>query len=205
MLFTIGHSTHRVEVFVERLHAYQITCLIDVRSSPYSRICPQFNKPVLSKILQAEQILYAHMPDELGARRTEKAFLDADGKVDFEKVRNSTLFKRGVERVKNGLVQGFQIGLMCAEANPMDCHRFSLIARGFSDAGVEVQHILKDGSLISNELLEEDLLAMYRSKLPTETLFSPAPTREELLSIAYKLRNKDVAFSSLHQEEETDK
>lgn len=196
MLFTIGHSTHAIETFLERLKTHRINCVIDARSHPFSKIAPQFNKPALSKTLVENGILYAHLPDEFGARRTEKNFLDEEGKVDFEKVRESEAFKRGVERVKNGLAQGYRIAIMCAEADPLDCHRFSMVARGFALAGENVQHVLKDGSLRSHEALEERLLEKY--KLSEATLFS---TREERLSIAYRLRNKDIAFSSLHLDE----
>ncbi len=201
MLFTIGHSTHQIDFFLKRLKEHHIDCLIDVRSHPFSNIAPQFNKPLLYKTLQTNKISYAHMPDEFGARRTEKAFLNHDGKVDFEKVREGDAFKRGVERIKNGLSKGFNIALMCAEADPFICHRFSMISRGLTQSGLEVQHILKDGSIVTNDSLEEKLLEKFKSVLPTETLFTPARSREELISEAYRLQNSKIAFTSLHIDE----
>jgi uncharacterized protein (DUF488 family) len=198
MLFTIGHSTHTCEKFIDLLKSQEINCVIDVRSSPFSKIAPQFNKPVLNNVLQKSEILYAHLPEEFGARRTEKMFLDEDGKINFEKVHQSDGFKRGIERVVNGLQKGFKISLMCAEANPFDCHRFSMIARGFSKEGVEVQHILKDGRLVSNLQLEAQLLKRYNAKLPKASLFLTEVSVKEKLEAAYRFRNKDIAFSAIH-------
>jgi uncharacterized protein (DUF488 family) len=201
MLFTIGHSTHQINVFLDRLKQHGINCVIDVRSYPFSKIAPQFNKPSLSGVLKANSILYLHLPEEFGARRTEKEYLNDDGKVNFEKVRESEAFKRGISRIKNGLSKGFKIALMCAEADPLICHRFSMISRGLTQSGLEVQHILKNGDIVSNNMLEEKLLEKFQTVLPRETLFTPLPSKEEIIREAYRLQNSEIAFTSIHTDD----
>ena len=127
-LFTIGHSTHKIEFFISLLNKFRITCVIDVRSSPHSRIAPQYNKSSLNSILREHNIVYMHFEKEFGARHTKPSLLDEDGNVDFDKVRETTEFKQGVERLINGLGLGYKIALMCSEANPFDCHRFTMIS-----------------------------------------------------------------------------
>lgn len=193
-VFTIGHSKHEIGYFIELLREYNVDCLIDVRSSPYSRIAPQFNKNVLNSTLKDNNILYAHFESEFGARHTKPSLLDEDGRVDFDKVRESAEFKQGIQRLRKGLGLEYTIALMCAEANPFDCHRFSMISYQLVREGMHVRHILKDGNLVENSELEESLLEKYNKKLPQNTLFETV-TRDERIEIAYRLRGKDIAFS----------
>jgi uncharacterized protein (DUF488 family) len=204
IVFTIGHSTHEAEAFIGLLNRYGINCLIDVRSAPYSRIAPQFNKETLSASLKEVGILYAHFEKEFGARPTRPSLLDEEGKVDFDKVRASAEFQQGVQRLKKALELGYNVALMCSEANPFDCHRFSMISYQLVKEGLRVQHLLADGEVIENSVLEEQLLQKYHKKLPQTNLFEIV-TRETQLEVAYRLRGKDVAFSAskANSEEET--
>ena len=194
MLYTIGHSTHTAEALLELLKLHKISCVVDVRSKPFSRIAPQFNKDRISSFLNLNGIIYMHLPDEFGARKISIALLDKEGKVDFEKVRQTESFKEGIKRVKQGLEIGYSIALLCAEANPFDCHRFVMISYQFAKDGIDVYHILKDGTCLTNKALDEMLLKKYAEKLPRESLFEPEPTHQEKLDCAYRLRNKDIAY-----------
>lgn len=194
-VFTIGHSTHDIGKFIELLNKYKVNCLIDVRSQPYSRIAPQFNKDRLNSDLKGHEILYAHFEKEFGARHTKPSLLDADNKVDFDKVRTSAEFKQGIRRLKKALDLGNTIALMCSEANPFDCHRFSMISYQLRKE-VEVSHILRDGNLKENGNLEKELLDKYNKKW--DPLFV---TEEQQIEKAYRLRGKDIAFSVEHDEE----
>lgn len=196
IIFTIGHSTHDIEYFVDLLKNYGVNCLIDVRSSPFSRIAPQFNKPVLSSTLKNNNILYAHFEKEFGARHTRPSLLDEDGKVDFGKVRETNAFKQGVQRLKDGLDLGYKIALMCSEADPFDCHRFSMISYQLVKEGMVVNHILQNGDVVENSELEDQLLKKYYKKLPQSTLFETV-TRDMQVEVAYRLRGKAIAFSAL--------
>ena len=191
-VFTIGHSTHDIDDFIGLLKKHKVDCLIDVRSQPYSRIAPQFNKDRLSSELKSHKILYAHFEEEFGARHTKSSLLDKNNKVDFDKVRASLEFKQGIQRLRKALDLEYTIVLMCSEANPFDCHRFSMISYQLREE-VEVCHILKDGNLKENRDLERELLGKYNKKLPQNTLFETV-TEGQQIEEAYRLRGKDIAL-----------
>lgn len=194
ILYTVGHSTHPMGYFIELLQEHAINCLIDVRSVAASRYNPQYNKRALSDELYKQGIAYMHFAEEFGARHTRTDLLDNEGKVDFEKVRGSKGFKIGIEKLRLELNKGFTIALMCAESDPFDCHRFSMISPGLEMYGFAVKHILKDKRLKSNAELEGELLKKYDKKIPKPTMFEPGLTREDRLAAAYRLRNKDIGF-----------
>lgn len=195
VIYTVGHSTHQIDYFLDLLKAYSINCLIDVRSLAASSYNPQYNKEPLSNFLKNNGITYLHFAEEFGARHTDPDLLDEEGKVDFEKVRKSWLFKNGVERLWLGLDKGLTAALMCSEGEPFDCHRFSMIAIALEKDGFEVKHILKDKTLKSNAELEKQLLRKYDKKIPKPDIFQPNISADDQLTAAYKLRNKEIAFS----------
>jgi len=139
-IFTIGHSNHRIEVFLELLAQHGINCLVDVRSSPYSRFSPHFKKGTLSEALKGANILYLFMGDSLGARQADPALLFDDGVVDFAKIRATEKFREGITRVGQGLEKGYRMALMCAEKDPFDCHRFILICPELVKRGIDIRH-----------------------------------------------------------------
>lgn len=195
IIYTIGHSTHQVDYFIEILKEYNINCIIDVRSVAASSYNPQYNKEFIKEVLRKNNIFYGHFSDEFGARRFDIDLLDDDGIVDFEKVRRSFDFKRGVEKIWNGIEKGYIISLMCSESEPFDCHRFSMVSVALQKEGIEVRHIMKDKSIKSNAELEELLLKKYSKKIPHPDIFNPNITRNEQLEIAYRLRNKDIGYA----------
>ncbi|GAB4208155.1 MAG: DUF488 domain-containing protein [Roseiflexaceae bacterium] len=194
IVYTIGHSHHQIDAFLALLAGHGITCLIDVRSTPYSRIAPQFNKPALQKALKQQQVLYAHFDQEFGARQTDSALLDDEGIVDFDKVRATAAFRSGVERLRRALAQGYSVCLMCAEANPFECHRFSMICSQLVREGLEVRHILKDATLATQQDVEGWMLQKYHKRLPQSSLFDGVVTPEDQLAFAYRLHNKEVGY-----------
>ena len=202
-LFTIVHSSHPPEYFLELLKHYQITCLIDVRSVAASAYNPQFNKEPLAAFLKNNGINYQHFPREFGARHTDPELLDPEGKVEFEKVRNSTLFKDGIQKLIQGFEKGFTISLMCSEAEPLECHRFSMISLALAQHGFEINHILKDKTFASNAQLEKAILKKFYKKLPVPTVFDPDVTIQDQINAAYRLKNQEIAFSPYtHNSEE---
>jgi uncharacterized protein (DUF488 family) len=94
LIYTIGHSTHAIDYFLELLTDYKITCVVDVRSLSASRFNPQYNKNALSTFLRAHGITYLHFGEEFGARQSDPQLLDDKGKVDFEKMRKSPNLKK---------------------------------------------------------------------------------------------------------------
>src|SRR6185437_7293065 len=191
LIYTIGHSTHPLPYFLSLLQEYSISCLIDVRTTAASRHNPQYNKAPLSNFLKTHNITYLHFADEFGARQTNPTVLDATSKVDFEKVRESPLFKTGISRLQQTISCGYIPALMCAESDPFDCHRFSMISVALQQQGFGVQHISKDKSLISNAMLEKRLLTKYAKYLPKPNIFQPTVTLADQLKAAYRLRNAE--------------
>jgi uncharacterized protein (DUF488 family) len=195
-IFTIGHSNHDINYFKSLLNKYYINSVIDVRTSPFSKLYPQFNKEILKASLKDDEIYYIHLPAEFGARRTNQDLLDEDGKVDFKKIWDTEIFKKGLEKISTGIEQGYQIALMCAESDPFECHRFSMVSYPLVKLGYIVTHILKDGTTIDNSELEKRLLEKYKKVLPVNDLFTNTVTDEIRLEYAYRLRNKDIAFEN---------
>jgi uncharacterized protein (DUF488 family) len=194
-IYTIGHSTHSADYFLELLKEYSVNCIIDVRSVAASSYNPQYNKEPLSRLLKNNNITYLHFAKEFGARHSDPNLLDEEGKVDFEKVRNSIEFKKGIERIWQGIDKNFTISLMCSESEPFDCHRFSMISIALHHEGFNVKHILKDKTTKSNTQLENLLLKKYNKKLPKPDMFTPFIGKEEQLKYAYQLKNKEIAYS----------
>ena len=195
VIYTVGHSTHQIDYFLELLQKYSVNCIVDVRSVAASSYNPQYNKEPLSNFLKNNGVTYMHYAEEFGARHTDPDLLDEDGKVDFEKVRKSWNFKNGVERLWLGLDKGFTIALMCSEGEPFDCHRFSMVSIALEKDGFDVKHILKDKTLKSNAELESQLLKKYDKKIPKPDIFQPNISAEDQLKEAYRLRNKEIAYS----------
>lgn len=195
IIYTVGHSNHSIDFFLDLLNSFSINCLIDVRSLAASSYNPQFNKEPLSNFLKANKITYLHFAEEFGARHTEPDLLDEDGKVNFDFVRKSWHFKNGVDRLWQGINKGFTIALMCSEGEPFDCHRFSMVSVALQKDGFDVMHILKDRSIKTNAQLEAELLKKYEKKVPQPDMFQPNISRDDQLKVAYRLRNKEIAFS----------
>lgn len=191
-LFTIGHSTHPIGYFIELLQAHEVNCIVDVRSIAASRFNPQYHKKALEEALKNKNIQYLHFAEEFGARRSNPADL-TEGRVDFGKVRASVVFKKGIERLKQGTQKGFRIALMCAESEPLECHRFAMISPALKK-DFEIRHILKDASIAEQEELERQLLEKYHKKL--NTLFPDEQPAGNRLQMALQLLNEKMGFSS---------
>lgn len=195
VIYTVGHSTHKIDYFLELLQSQAVNCLVDVRSIAASAYNPQFNKEPLSNFLKRNGVIYMHFAEEFGARHTDPDLLDDDGKVDFDKVRKSWNFKNGVERLWRGVEKGFNIALMCSEGEPFDCHRFSMVSVALEKDGFQVRHILKDKTIKTNAQLENQLLKKYEKKIPKPSIFEPDISLDMQIRIAYRLRNKEIAYS----------
>jgi Uncharacterized conserved protein len=193
-IYTIGHSNHTIDYFLELLEHQGINCLIDVRSMPASRYNPQFNKEPLKNFLKVNGITYMHFRDEFGARHEDEEVLDENGQVDFELFRKTFNFQQGIERVDIGVSKGYKIALMCSEGNPLECHRFSMIAVYLDKIGFEVKHILKDKRLKTHKQLENELLKKYSKKLPVPSLFEPYVDELTKLKEAYRIHNREIGW-----------
>jgi uncharacterized protein (DUF488 family) len=192
MLFTIGHSNRRMEDFVNLLKGFNINCVVDVRSMPYSKFAEQFNRENIKLALKKEGIKYIFMGEELGARRMESCLM-TNGIVDFEKVIKDEKFLKGIQRVINGIKKGYKIVLMCTEKVPIDCHRAILVSRKFNDMGEKVVHIMADGKQKSHTEIEQDLIHKYFDNIYQINMFYNLKPEEYLIE-AYKKANVEIGF-----------
>ena len=186
-LFTLGHSTHPIERFITLLKDAGVTAVADVRSSPYSRYSPQYSKDALRGALLDAGLSYTFLGKEFGARSADPSCY-RNGKVQYTRLARSPLFADGVQRVNEGLKR-FRIAFVCAEKDPIECHRALLVARAFSALGQSVAHIHSDGSLESQSDLEGRLLRAW--KLPDGDMFK---SRESFVEDAYLLQGEKVAY-----------
>lgn len=206
-LFTIGHSNHSIQSFIELLQKYDINALADVRSHPYSRYLPHFNQVSLKQELLSQNIRYVFLGKELGAR-PDNPDCYVDGKAIYEKIAATELFKEGIKRVLKG-VKTYRIALMCAEKDPITCHRTILVCQNLRQINdLEINHIKSGGTLESHQDLEDRLLVKHGFKqlalaqapmqlslfgensFPVQNVIS----REESLKEAYRLQGDEIAY-----------
>lgn len=187
MIYTIGHSNHEIAVFISLLRQHEITAICDVRSHPYSRYVPEYSHNALKATLVTEGIEYVFLGKELGARSNNPACYK-HGKVQFDLLSREPDFIKGIERVASGS-ETHRIALMCAEKDPLDCHRSLLVARKLYELGHSVAHIHADGSLESHTEMESRLLA--RCKLPEGDLFRD---RDDFVAEAYLIQGERIAY-----------
>jgi uncharacterized protein (DUF488 family) len=187
-VFTIGHSTHPIERFVELLQRHGVEVLADVRSTPFSRFNPQFNRASLAHSLASAGIRYEFLGEELGARSSDPACFE-NGRVSYARLAATALFRSGLDRLRE-MAATQRMAMMCAEREPLDCHRTILITRELERAGEKVSHILADGTLEGNLRTMGRLID--KLKLPRDDLFGdPA----ELIDAAYDAQAAKVAYA----------
>lgn len=192
VVYTVGHSVHKADYFLELLKSTGVNSVIDVRSIAASRFNPQFIKSRLSAFLESNGIRYFHLHEEFGARQKKLELLDEIGRVDFEKVRASKAFQSGIQFLKEEIDRGFTPALMCAEADPLECHRFSMISVALKN-DFHVLHILKDKTILENAELEKMMLKKFKRKLPAPTLFDN-DENEPSLKMAFRLMNDRIGY-----------
>ena len=168
-LFTIGHSNHELASLLELLRQHGVKAVADVRSHPYSGRLPQFNKPVLEKACKTNGLQYVFLGRELGARREEPCCYVV-GQARYELVAKTAAFAEGLQRVLKGLSK-YRVALLCAEKDPLTCHRTILVCRQLRGQGFEIQHIHADRNLESHEAAEERLMRLAGLEQPS--LFAP--------------------------------
>ena len=194
-ILTIGHSTHEYESFLMLLRRADVTAIADVRTSPFSRHLPHFNRDTLRDKLRRDNISYVFLGKELGGRPSDHT-LFCDGVEDYEKMATSDEFRKGLNRVIDG-AKKYRIALMCSEQNPLDCHRCLLVGPALSKLGITVKHVLSDGRIATHPEIEERLLEL--SGREADDLFA---SREERLSVAYRDRARKVAFAESQPDSE---
>ena len=155
-IYSIGHSTHSVEHFIDLLMRHEIDVVADVRSSPFSKFNPQFNKGCIVDSLKSSGIKYAFFGKELGARTDDPSCYIED-KVQYARLASKSDFRQAIDRLLKGALD-YRIALMCSEKEPLECHRTILVSQALAKAGCAVKHILYDGRLETHEATLDRLL-----------------------------------------------
>jgi len=208
ILYTIGHSNQTRAQLIAQLEQYRIDAVADVRSVPYSRRLPQFNKTDLENELLRNGIRYVFLGDELGARRKEESAY-TDMQATYERVAKLPAFQSGLNRVVRGLQKGLTLSLLCAERDPLICHRAILVSRHLEAKGVKIMHILGDGSLESHSHLERRMQRvlqklgvtkgsdsdMQLDLLGQDRVQDRTPSSEERMEEAYRLQGLRIAYT----------
>jgi len=191
VVFTIGHSNHSSERFVELLQGAGITAVADVRSIPHSRRWPHFSRAQIERWLADAGIAYVFLGTELGGRPDDPVLL-REGRPDYDLMAATPSFRAGLDRVLDRAAR-YRIALMCAEREPLDCHRFLLVSRHLHERGARLCHILADGSAEPHEATESRLL--QQAGLAADPLFAALPPARDLIARAYDIRSGKVGRS----------
>ncbi len=191
-IFTIGHSNLDLDDFVSVLVTHEIRLICDVRSRPGSFRYPQFNREPLEACLASSKIRYELFGEALGGRPSDPRVYHADGIVNYEERRKAGDFCAGINRVLD-LARVSDIALMCAEEDPLECHRFLMICPALLERGVTPTHIRRGGELESQRETEDRLLKLHDlAAFDSGSLF--ASERDAALADALRLQAKEFAY-----------
>lgn len=198
-VLTIGHSNYPIDAFIETLIQYRVTELVDVRSMPFAKFSPQFNRKALEDSLSTHGIKYVFLGVELGGRPNDRSLYHEDGHtvgldsrpgtVSYERLANTALFQQGLDRVVEDMREN-NVALMCAEKEPLDCHRTILIAQELAKRGLDTAHVLKDGTLEPHERTMERLVGTM-GFTQEDGLYS----QKEMLTQALSRQESKIAYS----------
>jgi uncharacterized protein (DUF488 family) len=184
-LFTIGHSDHIAGQLVSLLCLHGIEAVADVRSHPYSQRLPQFNREALETTLESANVRYVFLGRELGARREEQECY-LEGRADYGLIAKTAAFQEGLSRLQHGLLK-MRIALLCAEHDPLTCHRTILVCRHLRAKCSSIQHILRDGRLEPNQQTE---IRMIRELGSGNGVVTPS-----IIEQAYDLQGQRIAYT----------
>jgi uncharacterized protein (DUF488 family) len=176
------------EGFLNLLRSASITAIADVRTAPYSRHFPHFNREAIRDQLRSDRIAYVFLGAELGGRPSTKD-LYCNGVADYERMARTTTFKKGLLRLTEG-ANKFRIAMMCSEQDPGDCHRCLLIGRALHEQGIGVKHILPDRMLVDHADIERRLIE-WAGRSERDFFESEEKQRAE----AYRTQASKVAYS----------
>ncbi len=189
LLYTIGYSVLSLERCIELLHQHGVTAVADVRSSPFSARKPEFNREPFSRALEVAGIVYVYLGDVLGARFPDPSVYVGEV-ADFGRIGEHVVYREGIERLRRGM-ERYIVALVCAEKDPITCHRAILICRSLRERA-DIRHILADGSLESHPALERRLRKLHE---PAQCLLPGlGPPRGDPLDEAYAQQGQQIAW-----------
>ena len=192
--FTLGHSNHAIETWLALLRQHGVEVLVDIRSSPYSKYAPHFDKALIQRSLDEAGIRYLFLGAELGGRPANPAYYDASGRVLYSRLCDDAHFKAAIARLETGM-ERFRVALLCGEEDPAHCHRRLLVGRVLAERGHTMHHIRGDGRLESDETVTAEAGKPLIDAQPA--LFAELD-EDQWRSTASVLPKKTPASSSTH-------
>ena len=183
-VFTIGYGNRSIDDFMEIIRRTGVKYLLDVRSTPYSRYSPAFNRETLEATCSEASVKYLFMGDKLGGKPQSDRCYDIEGRVDYNILQEEEYFVAGLSRVENAVAQNIDVVLMCSELRPEQCHRSKLIGRALEKRGISLHHFDADESIVE----QSDVIARLRSGQPSifgkdaEVFTSRAKRSKELIT-----------------------
>ena len=186
---TAGHSTMDQESLMDLLECNRTQMVADVRSTPYSRRVPWFNREKLAEALTKRGMDYLYMGDQLGGRPKKDRLYNHEGRADYRRMALEKTFREGVRQLSQAAAER-RVTLLCTERDPLQCHRALLVAHALEQAGVPVVHILGNGNKATHEKLMDQLLRMYN----TPRLEAADMTRRQAVEQAMERQAARVAY-----------
>jgi len=147
-IFSIGYGNRDVQETLRLVLLNNCRFLIDIRSNPYSRFQPDYNKESLEVACSKANIRYVFMGDLLGGRPKSQHCYDDQGRVDYARLASEGYFQDGLERLERALAKDLNVVLLCSELRPEQCHRSKLIGQALLPRGIDVFHIDTDGTVL---------------------------------------------------------
>jgi uncharacterized protein (DUF488 family) len=189
-VFSIGHSNHEWPGFLGLLERHDVRLVVDVRSVPSSKRYPWFAKTRLMEALKEAGRSYHYLGDRLGGRPRD-SICYAGGAIDYGRVAATEAFRSGLDELA-GLCQRERLTLMCAEREPMDCHRTILVCRHLAPLGFDIQHIHGDGHLETQGEFEARLVKATMAE--AGPLLDGVEEKQLEIQLAYNRRGRKMAF-----------
>lgn len=146
-ILTVGYGKRSRAELLDLLRTGEVEFLVDVRSSPYSRFNPDFDRRSIEGWLAGTGIRYVFRGDTLGGRPADRSCYDPDGHVDYARCRENERFVAAIERILAASRRGHRICLLCSELRPENCHRVRLLGEMIVDRGGVVRHFDASGVL----------------------------------------------------------
>jgi uncharacterized protein (DUF488 family) len=191
-LFTLGHSNQEMSDFLGTLVRHEIKVVCDVRSRPGSFRFPQFNREPLEAQLTAAKIRYEFCGEQLGGRPLDPQFYLANGLADYSKRRRAPAFLEAIDKAI-ALARERKTAILCAEEDPLHCHRFLLICPALVAGGVAPVHLRRGGAAETQRDAEDRLLQLHGfADVTSDSLF--AHGRESALEDALRLQSEQYGF-----------
>lgn len=182
-VFSLGHSDHSIEHFLELLRRHEVDAVADVRSSPYSRFVPHFSRQRLRHALDEAGLAYLYLGDGLGGKPPRQD--PPATRQSYRERLGQPAFRHGIARLLDAASR-HRVALVCRERDPLDCHRLHLVCRHIKPMASAIRHIMPDGRIEEQAETERRLLERARIA-PLPLLGEAGEAGEEALERAYDL------------------